>query len=84
MLSFSHRLSDHHLLGSQLIKDLARKRVRQLDDSMTEKVMVERDFRVIEEFLRLSMLCGKIERMKKVLKNFIIGKIPEAGAKDGI
>jgi hypothetical protein len=58
--------------------------VRQLDDSMTEKVMVERDFRVIEEFVRLSMLCGKEERMKKVVQNFIIGKIPEAVAKDGI
>jgi hypothetical protein len=64
--------------------DLARKRVRYLDDTMTDKIKIERDFKVIEEFVRLSLLCGKVERMAKVVQNFIVGKIPEVGPKDGI
>ena len=51
---------------------------------MTDKITVERDFKVIEEFVRLSMLCGKEERMMKVVQNFIVGKIPEMNSKDGI
>jgi hypothetical protein len=47
--------------------ELARKRVRYLDDTMTDKIKIERDFKVIEEFVRLSLLCGKVERMAKVL-----------------
>ena len=51
---------------------------------MTDKITVERDFKVIEEFVRLSILCGKEERMMKVVQNFIVGKIPEMNSKDGI
>ena len=46
---------------------MARKRVRYLDDNMTDKIKIERDFKVIEEFVRLSVLCGKEERMCKVV-----------------
>jgi len=49
------------------MSDLARKRVRYLDDSVTDKIKIERDFKVIEEFVRLSLLCGKEERMAKVI-----------------
>ena len=51
---------------------------------MTDKIRSERDFGVIEEFVRLSIICGKEERMKKVVQNFIIGKLNELDAKDAI
>ena len=84
MLSFAIRLSDFHLLSSPQISEIARKRVRYLDDNMTDKIRSERDFGVIEEFLRLSIICGKEERMKKVVQNFIISKLNELDAKDAI
>lgn len=51
---------------------------------MSDKIRVERDFKVIEEFVRLSLMSGKVDRMHKVVQNFIIGKLTEVGAKDGI
>jgi len=51
---------------------------------MSDKIRSERDFGVIEEFVRLSIICRKEERMKKVVQNFIIGKLNELDSKDAI
>ena len=81
-LNFAFKLQDKHLLNSTPIKNLARKRARDLDDSMRDKLTVDREYGAIDEFIRVSILSDKQDRMKKVCQNIIISKIPEN--KEGI
>jgi hypothetical protein len=40
---------------------------------MQEKLNIERDFSAIEEFIQVSILSGKTERMRKVCQNITKG-----------
>ena len=58
-LAFAFKLQDQHLLSSLHIKNFARKRARDLDDQMSEKLSVERNYKAIDEFIQVSILGEK-------------------------